>query len=98
MPEGSMPDEPRRLLTSAKEERRLLSQAMTDLAVEGRALDILEAGRGQKWPVHLDVPVQIVGVDSDPEALRIRRNVQRDLDTAIEGDLRTVDLPRGAFD
>ena len=43
---------------------------------------------------HLEnVPLHITGVDTDEEAMHIRRERNGDLDVEIVGDLRTVELP-----
>jgi SAM-dependent methyltransferase len=64
-----------------------------------RQVEILEAGCGRKWNIDLDgVTYRLTGVDLDPDALAYRENVVRDLDVAIVGDLRTVDLPADAYD
>lgn len=64
-----------------------------------RVIQILEAGCGQRWMLHLDgVKYSLTGVDADPHALDIRKNVMKDLDQAIVGDLRTVTFENGTFD
>ena len=61
-------------------------------------LEILEAGCGQAWPLDLDgVDYRLTGIDADPEALAMRVE-GGDLDVALEGDLRTVELPESKFD
>jgi SAM-dependent methyltransferase len=91
--------EPRRLLTARRQERELLAAAVRDAAHPSGPLRVLEAGCGQKWPIQLPgVELHITGVDFDAEALRIRKERQQDLDEAIVGDLRTVELPAGYFD
>jgi SAM-dependent methyltransferase len=90
---------PRRLLTQRQQERDLITSAFLEVARPGQPLRVLEAGCGQKWSVKLpDVEIDLTGVDYDAEALRLRLEVQQDLDAAILGDLRTVDLPADAFD
>ncbi|MGO1971704.1 MAG: class I SAM-dependent methyltransferase [Propionibacteriaceae bacterium] len=78
----------------------LIAEASSATPVQvSDSVQVLEAGCGQRWPI--DVPgtsLHITGVDLDPEAMRIRSEETGDLDRAIVGDLRTVDLPAAAFD
>ena len=55
---------------------------------------ILEAGCGRTWPHKLSMPFVLTGVDLDRHALAARK----DLDHAIVGDLRTVELAPHSFD
>ena len=57
-------------------------------------LRILEAGCGRCWTLKLSVPFTLTGLDLDPDALAARK----DLDHAIVGDLRTVELAPDSFD
>jgi len=60
---------------------------------------ILEAGCGRKWPLDLKgIKRTLTGLDIDKAALDIRKNVTRDLDDTIHGDLRYADLGAGQFD
>ena len=62
-------------------------------------LRILEAGCGQHWPLNLEgIKYRITGVDLDPEAMRYRVEVIKDLDEAVVADLRQVDLGDRKFD
>ncbi len=64
-----------------------------------RPVRVLEAGCGAKWAfAGFALPAHITGVDLDPEALRLRQTVSRDLDVGVVGDIRTVDLGPGRFD
>jgi SAM-dependent methyltransferase len=91
--------EPRRLLSTADEERALLAGAMAAVASPTGELRVLEAGCGQSWPIQMpELQLRITGIDLDAEALRIRQARQGDLDEAIVGDLRNVSLPASAFD
>src|SRR5262245_44434870 len=78
---------------------RLLADVVRDAHDGVRPVRVLEAGCGKRW--HLDtapVPLEITGVDIDAGAIRVRREQHGDIDHEIVGDLRTVELPRGAFD
>jgi SAM-dependent methyltransferase len=87
------------LLPSRQVEDALIAQAIRHEAKQGRPLKILEAGCGQKWGLDLTgIDYTLTGVDLDPAALRIRRDVTRDLDIAVEGDLRTVSLGGERYD
>lgn len=87
------------LINSKVEEMRLLAAVVRNAHDGVRPVRILEAGCGKRW--HLDtapVPLAITGVDIDANIMRIRREQHGDIDHEIVGDLRTVDLPRSAFD
>lgn len=76
---------------------------MTEAIVSARSgsepIRVLEAGCGKQWPYRPDnIALHITGVDTDPEALRIRREVRGDLDAEVLGDLRSVSLTPGSFD
>ncbi len=79
------------------EEAAFLSKSLRAEA-EGRKVNVLEAGCGQRWPIDIDgLDVTLVGVDLDEDALAIRVE-QGDLHHAIHGDLRTADLPADTYD
>ena len=85
-------------ITIPSAERARLLAAVARSARDGQ-IRVLEAGCGQKWglkPEGLDL--HITGVDTDAEAMRIRQETVKDLQTAIVGDLRDVELPAGEFD
>lgn len=64
-----------------------------------RRVRILEAGCGRRWELSLDgLDIELVGVDLNADSLRLRRETHADLDHAIVGDLRTVDLPPESYD
>ena len=87
-----------RIVSRPSEEREMLLDAVKASAVDG-AVRVLEAGCGQKWTLKPDgLVLHITGVDMDAEAMRIRQEKQGDLEEAIVGDIRNVDLPAGAFD
>ena len=87
------------MLRSYEEEDELLASYVRDLFDGKNELSILEAGCGQKWPMKLhDVKYSLVGVDLDQDALQYRVYESKDLDEAILGDLRTVNLGGRKFD
>jgi SAM-dependent methyltransferase len=87
-----------RIVSRSSEERALLLDAVKASAVDG-AVSVLEAGCGQKWTLKPEgLNLHITGVDMDAEAMRIRQQEQGDLEAAIVGDIRDVDLPAGKFD
>ena len=88
------------LLETPEEEFKVLTDAIREKAASaGRSLDILEAGCGNIWYLDLkDVQYVLTGVDLDKHALDIRKNERKDLDVAILGDLRTVELEDNSFD
>jgi SAM-dependent methyltransferase len=84
---------------SSEENDRVIERWITQKAVPGRPLDILEAGCGQAWWLDLgSVPYVLCGVDVDRKALEIRKYQKGDLHEIIEGDLRSVSLARHRFD
>jgi SAM-dependent methyltransferase len=87
------------VLTSEPEELAVLARCLRAAATERGHLEILEAGCGHRWPLQLgDVSYRLTGIDLDADALRLRETEQKDLDSAIVGDICTADLPQGAFD
>lgn len=78
-----------KLFTSFEEEFELLERRIKAHYDGASPLSVLEAGCGRRWPLKLDgVRYCLTGVDLDEKALRSRR----DLDEAIVGDLRSIDL------
>ncbi|MCW8107224.1 class I SAM-dependent methyltransferase [Alteromonas ponticola] len=62
-------------------------------------LSILEAGCGQSWALDLNgTDYTLTGIDVDEDALALRMQNSGDLNTAIVGDLRVLDLPAQQFD
>ncbi|MDS1269777.1 class I SAM-dependent methyltransferase [Lipingzhangella sp. LS1_29] len=65
-------------------------------------LRILEAGCGRRWSLgEVHVPgmrPHVTGVDTNAESLRMRLEEHGDLDEAIVGDLRSVELPTESYD
>lgn len=60
---------------------------------------ILEAGCGRRWELSLDdLDFTLVGVDINAESMHLRMETLHDLDDAIVGDLRTVELDPESFD
>lgn len=97
MPMSASPA-PLRLLADGKTERQLLTSAIAAVQSDG-PLRVLEAGCGQRWTLALQGrQLHITGVDTDAEAMRLRREKYADLDVELVADLRDVDLPAGAFD
>lgn len=88
-----------RIVRSSPEERALLLDAIRDSANEDGTVRVLEAGCGNRWGLKPDgLDIRITGIDTDADALRIRREQHGDLETAIVGDLRDVEIPAGQFD
>lgn len=86
------------LLPDGKTERAVLTSAIAAVTSEG-PLRVLEAGCGQRWTLALEGrQLHITGVDTDAEAMRIRRERHGDLDVEMVADLRDVQLPDAAFD
>jgi SAM-dependent methyltransferase len=80
-------------------DRQIFEQRIKELAAGDRKLDILDAGCGRRWPLSLDgVQYRLTGIDTDEDALRVRRDQTGDLDEWMAGDLRTVELGEQAYD
>ena len=87
------------LVPAAGREAELIEGFIKQNAPVNGVMQILEAGCGQRWSLQLEeVQYFLTGVDVDPQALAIRKNVMKDLDEAIVGDLRTVVFSAGRFD
>jgi 2-polyprenyl-3-methyl-5-hydroxy-6-metoxy-1,4-benzoquinol methylase len=87
------------LTTSWHQEIQVLADCIKQKPRGSEPLQILEAGCGQKWDLKLgDTPYVLTGVDYDPAALEIRKNVVKDLDKTIVGDLRTARLTENFYD
>lgn len=95
-----MPDQDRELpIVDGPGERKLLTRAVVDLFDGSRPLQILEAGCGKRWPIELgDTPAHLTGIDTDLEALKVRREKRGDLDEEIVADLREYEFPTDKFD
>ncbi len=90
---------PLEMLETYPEMTALFAGAIRDLSRARGPLRILEAGCGRKWPLALDgVQYKLTGVDVDRHGLDARMREQKDLDEAILGDLRDVQLPDASFD
>jgi SAM-dependent methyltransferase len=76
-----------------------LSDLVKNQGPSDEPIDILEAGCGQRWLLNLEgTRFHLTGVDLDEDALEIRKNVRKDLDEAIHGDLRTIEFGDRRFD
>ena len=80
-------------------ELELLKSHIRRLSVDGRTLEILEAGCGRQWYFPMrGVAFRLTGVDLDARALEAREVGEGDLAEAFRGDLRTIDLPPERYD
>lgn len=88
-----------RLTNGWSHEMQLIESWIGQMKLPCSDLQILEAGCGQNWGLDLgDSGYFLTGVDRDSTALNLRVEVTKDLDRAIEGDLRTVDFAPESFD
>jgi len=88
-----------KLFDSYGDELRAIEDCILGQAQSGEKLRILEAGCGREWYFKLNgTDYELTGLDVDAEALRARREILRDLDNAILGDLRTAELAPASFD
>lgn len=68
---------------------RQFTAALWELSAKQEAeLRILEAGCGRRWALRDRPPLTLTGVDIDEDALRIRKELERDLDVGICADIR----------
>jgi SAM-dependent methyltransferase len=84
-------------LASRADEHALMREHLERSRSADGSLRVLEAGCGRSWPFDL-ADTTITGVDLDEAALRIRREVRRDLDEAIVGDVCTLEFVDRQFD
>lgn len=91
--------QPLPLTKSWHQETQLIADYIKAKANGAAPLRILEAGCGQKWDLDLGgTQYELTGVDIDETALEIRKNVVKDLDEIIVGDLRSVRLAENTYD
>lgn len=87
------------VLRDLDEEHQVLIDNIREARVGDGPVRLLEAGCGHHWWLQPEgVALHITGVDTDADALRIRREEHGDLDDEILGDLRTASLPPESFD
>ena len=84
--------------SSWEEELDLIETTIRKKFAGQEEIEILEAGCGKSWPINLSgLKYRLTGIDLDAEALRIRKDVNNDLDEMIVGDLCTQELPPESF-
>jgi SAM-dependent methyltransferase len=87
------------LTKSYEQENKLIESFIRRQASNGELIHILEAGCGREWPFKLEgIKYILTGVDTDKEALKIRKNNLNDLHETIEGDLSSIDLGMDRYD
>lgn len=87
------------LANSEQDELAILKKHILPKASGGTTLQILEAGCGREWPIDLGaISYVLTGIDADKTALAYRKSVLKDLDVAILGDLREIDLGQNKYD
>jgi SAM-dependent methyltransferase len=88
-----------KIVTSYGDEIKILEEHIRAQGIDGRCLQILEAGCGREWYFHLaGLNYELTGLDLDPAALKARMTIKGDMTHSFVGDLRTADLPSGYFD
>jgi SAM-dependent methyltransferase len=95
-----MKDQGPNLLPRHEDEVGIIEGHLNAILKNGDAtVQILEAGCGRRWDLrNLSFPFRLTGIDLDKEALRLRKEVARDLDEAIHGDLTKADFSPEQFD
>jgi len=87
------------LIEDRRQEHEIIERLIRKKASNSEPIHILEAGCGRKWPIRLEgIQYILTGVDTDKDALEIRKNTVADLHETIEGDLCSVDLGADRFD
>jgi ubiquinone/menaquinone biosynthesis C-methylase UbiE len=87
------------LIESREKEREIIEDHIKSQSTKGKPLQILEAGCGRRWQLRLDgIDYVLTGVDLDATALKMRKDDIGDLHEAVEGDLRSVQLPEHQYD
>lgn len=87
------------LATSRRHEMGIIESWIRPRISPDSDFQILEAGCGRKWELDLGTTAYfLTGVDMDQVALRSRVETYHDLDKAVTGDLRTVELESASFD
>jgi SAM-dependent methyltransferase len=81
--------------TNRAEERAFLETQINALT---GPLEILEAGCGVRPLIRVSSPHRLIGIDTDANAIEIRRRKFNDLHEVILGDLRTAQFSAGRFD
>lgn len=93
--------DPKQSLLARHEHEVEIIEGHLNAIMRGRAetIQILEAGCGRRWDLrNLSFRFRLTGIDLDKEALRLRKEVARDLDEAIHGDLTKADFHSEQFD
>ena len=86
-------------IIDVKKKLALLDTFIRRQSINKSPISVLEAGCGHRWLLKLDgVEYFLTGVDLDRDALEMRKNVRKDLDEAIHGDLRTISFSERKFD
>lgn len=85
--------------TQRHEEHALIESQIAQFASSNKAVTILEAGCGRRWPFNLNgFHCHITGVDTDAIALNDRKRQFEDLDEVVLGDLSQLEMPDNQFD
>jgi SAM-dependent methyltransferase len=87
------------LIQSREKECEVIVDYIKAQSTSAKPLEILEAGCVRRWQLNLNgVEYVLTGVDLDAAALKMRKDDIGDLDIAVEGDLRSVQLPEHHYD
>ncbi len=87
------------LIENRRHAHEIIERLIGKCASKGEPINILEAGCGRQWPFGLEgLNYILTGVDSDKDALEIRKNTLSDLHKTIEGDLCSVNLGTDRYD
>ena len=88
-----------RVLSESKAEWKLVENWVRSRATADRPMQVLEAGCGRYWQLKMDdIQFELTGIDMDQAALDARVKIYHDLQHAVYGDLRTVELPAEQYD
>ena len=88
-----------KILEKPFQQAKVIEQFIKQEALVKPNLKILEAGCGRMWRLELnDIKYELHGLDINKFALEKRKNIVKDLDKIILGDLRFVDLKKEEYD
>lgn len=87
------------LVDSWEQDNAVIKEFVGALRKTGEPIDILEAGCGNQWDLDLTgITYVLTGIDRDKAALDIRKNISKDLDRIIVGDLCDAVMDPEGFD
>lgn len=88
-----------KIFKDRKDEFALLADYISQQAAGGRTIEILEAGCGRQWPLHIEgLQYVLTGIDLDAVALAARKRNDPHLTHTIHGDINKAELEPHKYD